>query len=106
MRTGRCASYPFVLGTLLTLMSPGEGQLSAQTAAQAPAVAPAGRELFREHCVKCHGADGTGSPARDRLPEIPNFTDPAWQARRSEAQLLASILDGKGKEMPPFRDKG
>jgi mono/diheme cytochrome c family protein/uncharacterized membrane protein len=63
------------------------------------------RELFRQHCVKCHGADGTGTQGRDRLPEIPDFTDAPWQARRSDAQLLASILDGKGKEMPPFREK-
>jgi len=55
--------------------------------------------------VECHGADGTGKPARRRLPEIPNFTDTGWQARRSDAQLLASILDGKGKNMPPWRAK-
>jgi uncharacterized membrane protein len=54
--------------------------------------------------VKCHGADGTGSPARDRLPEIPDFTKSSWQAGRSDAQLLASILDGKD-EMPSWRDK-
>jgi mono/diheme cytochrome c family protein len=66
---------------------------------------PAARELFRQHCVKCHGPDGTGSPVRRRQPAIPDFTDPAWQARRSEAQLLASILDGKGGEMPSWRGK-
>src|SRR5262249_818471 len=52
---------------------------------------------------KCHGADGTGSEARRRQPKIPNFTDPSWQVRRSDAQLLASILNGKGKVMPPWR---
>jgi mono/diheme cytochrome c family protein/uncharacterized membrane protein len=60
----------------------------------------AARELFKQHCEKCHGADGTGSAARDRLAEIPNFTDGSWQAQRSNSQLAASILDGKGKEMP------
>jgi hypothetical protein len=55
--------------------------------------------------VRCHGADGTGSRVRRRQPEIPDFTDPAWQARRSDAQLLAGILDGKGEEMPPSRGK-
>jgi hypothetical protein len=50
--------------------------------------------------VRCHGADGSGSHVRRRQPEIPNFTDPKWQARRSDAQLLTSILDGKGKKMP------
>jgi uncharacterized membrane protein len=61
--------------------------------------------LFRQHCAKCHGADGTGSPARDRLPDIPDFTDASWQARREDARLLAGILDGKGKEMPPSRGR-
>src|SRR5262249_45216258 len=61
-------------------------------------------ELFQQRWVKCHGADGTGKPARDRLPEIPDFTKPSWQARRDDAQLLASILDGKD-EMPSWRGK-
>ena len=62
-------------------------------------------ELFQKHCVKCHGADGTGGQARDRLPEIPDFTDSAWQARRTDKQIQSSILEGKGKEMPPTRGK-
>jgi mono/diheme cytochrome c family protein/uncharacterized membrane protein len=65
----------------------------------------AARALFQQHCAECHGADGTGSQARGRLPKTPNFADAAWQARRSDAQLLASILDGQGKKMPPWRDE-
>jgi uncharacterized membrane protein/mono/diheme cytochrome c family protein len=61
--------------------------------------------LFRRHCAKCHGADGTGRDARGLRGEIPDFTDVSWQGRRSDAQLLASILDGKGPEMSPFRGK-
>jgi mono/diheme cytochrome c family protein/uncharacterized membrane protein len=105
MLTGRCPSYPFVLGVLLALLGPGGGQLSAQTTRPASAGAPAVAELFRQHCIKCHGADGTGSPARDRLPEIPDFTDAAWQSGHGDGQILASILDGVGTGMPPFRDK-
>jgi mono/diheme cytochrome c family protein len=73
--------------------------------APAATAMPTSRELFRQHCAKCHGADGTGSLARDSLTEIPNFTDASWQARRSDEQLLAGILKGKGAEMPPWRDK-
>jgi mono/diheme cytochrome c family protein/uncharacterized membrane protein len=76
---------------------------SAGTASRAPRVEI--EQLFRQHCTKCHGADGTGSPGRRRQPKIPDFTDTAWQARRSDAQLLASILDGKEKAMPAWRDK-
>ena len=74
---------------------------SGPTAVGTPAVG----ELFAQHCVKCHGADGTGKPARNRLAKIPNFTDPSWQAQRSDAQLLVSILDGKEPEMPSWRGK-
>jgi mono/diheme cytochrome c family protein/uncharacterized membrane protein len=86
---------------------PSESQQDEVARMSAPPEAgtPAVRELFRRHCVKCHGADGTGSQGRDRLPEIPDFTNAPWQARRSDGQLLASIIDGKGKEMPPFREK-
>jgi mono/diheme cytochrome c family protein/uncharacterized membrane protein len=73
--------------------------------APAPHGNPAARELFRKHCAKCHGADGTGKKSRGRLPEIPDFTQTAWQAQRNDAQLTASILDGKGDDMPGARGK-
>jgi mono/diheme cytochrome c family protein/uncharacterized membrane protein len=66
---------------------------------------PAVRELFGEHCTKCHGADGTGKAQRDRLPEIPDFTSADWQTKRVDARLTASILEGKGEGMPPWRGK-
>jgi mono/diheme cytochrome c family protein/uncharacterized membrane protein len=78
---------------------------TAQEAAQAAkSSAPAG-ELFRKRCVKCHETDGTGSSQRHRLPEIPDFTDTVWQTRRADRELLKSILDGKGSDMPPQRGK-
>jgi mono/diheme cytochrome c family protein len=73
--------------------------------APAASGSPTARELFRHHCHKCHGSDGTGSPARDTLPKIPDFTKTSWQAQRSDAQLLASVLDGKGPAMPSWRGK-
>src|SRR5262249_9428495 len=78
---------------------------ASQGSAPAAAGMKAARELFRQHCVKCHGADGTGGVARGPFPDIPNFTEAGWQGRRSDAQLLASIPDGKGSDMPPFRRK-
>jgi mono/diheme cytochrome c family protein/uncharacterized membrane protein len=82
----------------------GPHEVAPQSAPAAPG-APTPRDLFRQRCAKCHGADGTGNAARDRLPEIPDFTKAPWHARRTDAQLLASILDGKGSEMPPHRGK-
>jgi mono/diheme cytochrome c family protein/uncharacterized membrane protein len=61
--------------------------------------------LFGQHCEECHGAEGKGTPVRKRLPRIPDFTDTHWQRQRTDAHLLASVLDGKRTEMPAFRAK-
>jgi len=36
---------------------------------------------------------------------IPDFTDPAWQDSRTDAQVLGGILNGRGDVMPPFDDR-
>ena len=63
------------------------------------------RELFKQHCVKCHDINGTGRRGRARLPEIPNFTDSRWHEQQDDPELEASILEGKGDGMPSFRGK-
>jgi mono/diheme cytochrome c family protein/uncharacterized membrane protein len=63
------------------------------------------RALFGQKCAKCHGEDGTGKPKREEFEQIPNFTNPSWQKKRSDARLLASILDGKEPDMPSWRKK-
>jgi mono/diheme cytochrome c family protein len=82
---------------------PGQHELARQSPPAAPG-APNPKDLFLKRCAKCHGEDGTGRKARERLPEIPDFTNPSWQARQVDSKLLASILDGKD-EMPSWRDK-
>jgi mono/diheme cytochrome c family protein/uncharacterized membrane protein len=106
-----CALRQCGLAGLLVLTSLGGGQFGGPTAVHAQADSPrpseraAGAELFRQWCWKCHGADGTGGPARNSMPDVPDFTGGPWQARRSDAQFLASILDGRGADMPAFRGK-
>jgi mono/diheme cytochrome c family protein len=63
------------------------------------------RLLFQKSCRVCHGADGKGDAIRTNMPEIPDFSLASWQDRRSRSQLTASILEGKGRHMPAFRDK-
>ena len=65
----------------------------------------AGKTLFKQHCARCHGADGVGKEARAATPAIPDFTHHPWHEQQSGAQLTVSILDGKGKAMPAFGDK-
>ncbi len=56
--------------------------------------------LYNRYCIRCHGVDGRG--VWD-IPDVPNFTNPRWQASRSDTQLARSILEGRGAVMPPFR---
>jgi mono/diheme cytochrome c family protein len=60
------------------------------------------KHLYVSVCSKCHGSDGRGGvPAAEGLPAPTNFTDRAFQASRSDAQLRQAIKQGKGP-MPPF----
>jgi mono/diheme cytochrome c family protein len=59
--------------------------------------------MFGQHCASCHDDDGSGGSARADLPRVPDFRTAAWQARHSDARLLASIIHGRGADMPPFR---
>src|SRR6266446_1851772 len=62
-------------------------------------------EVFRAVCLKCHDNDGRGEVGRELFPKVPDFTDLKWQASRSDATLVHSILEGKGKTMRPMKDK-
>jgi hypothetical protein len=56
--------------------------------------------LYNRYCIRCHGVDGRG--VWD-IPDVPDFTNPQWQASRSDGQLARATLEGRGACMPPFR---
>ncbi len=56
--------------------------------------------LYNRYCIRCHGVDGRG--VWD-IPGVPDFTNPRWQASRSDGQIARIILEGRGAVMPPFR---
>jgi mono/diheme cytochrome c family protein len=57
--------------------------------------------FYRERCVACHGAEGTGrGPTGARLGGR-NLADARWMARQDDAALVASLLKGRGA-MPGF----
>lgn len=58
--------------------------------------------LFLWRCARCHDEDGTGSVLRSTIGGLPNFADLPWQRQRSDAQLVVTILEGKGTRMPAF----
>ncbi len=78
----------------------------ATAAAPAPArVGMAPEQLYRAICIACHDADGRGTIVRKAMPLIPDLTDPKWQASHSDADMIHTMLDGKGQFMLPMKDK-
>jgi mono/diheme cytochrome c family protein len=56
--------------------------------------------LYNRFCVRCHGIDGRGVCG---IPDVPDFTDPRWQASRPDSQIVHIVMAGRGACMPSFR---
>ncbi len=100
--------YPAFLCFLLLLQSAAAGPVGESVAIRsgaAPALPASVIPLYEASCLKCHDSDGTGEIVRDVMPKIPDFTDAAWHASCSDADLRRSILEGKGRSMPAGRGK-
>ena len=54
-----------------------------------------GKSLFASYCTTCHGSDARGATG------YPNLTDNDWLWGNSEAELIASIGNGRMAAMPP-----
>ena len=63
-----------------------------------------GRAIFEANCVVCHGAQGKGTAEGLRLnPPAEDLTAPRT-ARKSEAELLKAVHEGKANTaMPVWR---
>jgi mono/diheme cytochrome c family protein len=100
-----------VLLALSATVLPPDGPSTSATGPQAAGPSSADAQatpavrVYRATCLKCHDTDGKGEIARDVMPKVPDFTDAQWHASRSDAELSRSILEGKGKSMPPMRAK-
>ncbi|HMA18960.1 MAG TPA: cytochrome c [Thermoanaerobaculia bacterium] len=60
--------------------------------------------LFKEYCAKCHGEDGTANTPKGRQLMAQDFTDPEWQADKTDAKMIKQVTEG-GEDMPPFGKK-
>src|SRR6185312_7556984 len=56
--------------------------------------------LYNRYCTRCHGIDGRG--VWD-IPDVPDFSDPRWQASRPDPQIVNILMEGRGAVMPSFR---
>jgi cytochrome c oxidase cbb3-type subunit 3 len=62
--------------------------------------ASAGANLFKSHCVLCHGADATGNTTLGKQLKARNLHSAIVQ-KKSDAALKHLITEGEGS-MPPF----
>src|SRR5215471_7231773 len=83
--------------TVAVVKSP-PSQKPSPAATAAPSVNAA--DLFgAQKCTTCHGADGKG-----KLKGSPDFTDAAWQKKKTDAEMIEMIKKGH-KPMPPYEGK-
>jgi ubiquinol-cytochrome c reductase cytochrome b subunit len=100
--------------TALAILTDAPTHSSAQ-AAPPPPLAPAKvsssiqqsdiANLYSINCSACHGLDGTGRQLRAQVPNIPDFTNAAWQLSHTELDLIHLVQHGKPPLMPAYRDK-
>ena len=71
-------------------------------AAAVPAAADDAAALYKSKCQVCHGADGKGTPAGQKLG-VKDFHSPEV-AKQSDSDLIKTTKEGKGK-MPKYEGK-
>jgi cytochrome c oxidase cbb3-type subunit III len=58
----------------------------------------AGKTVFSETCVACHGDDAKGNPELG----APNLTDRIWLYGSDEATIIETVTNGRGGVMPAW----
>lgn len=61
----------------------------------------AGKVRYETMCAACHGIGGQGTPALG----APNLSDDVWLYGGDLASVIKSIRDGRGGEMPAWRER-
>jgi cytochrome c6 len=77
--------------------------LTLGAAAAFAADAPGAVEIYKAKCASCHGPDGAGQTPAGKAMKVRDLSSAEVQ-KESDADLLKSISDGKGK-MPAYKAK-
>ena len=64
-------------------------------------------QLYRRHCVACHGNDGKAQTSKGKFSHARDFTDAQWQGEVSDERMFNSIMNGRSVRgnMPAFANK-
>ena len=64
-------------------------------------------QLYRRHCISCHGSDGKSKTSKGKFSHARDLTDAQWQADVSDERIFNSIMNGRNVRgnMPAFSDK-
>jgi mono/diheme cytochrome c family protein len=64
-------------------------------------------QLYRRHCISCHGSDGKAKTSKGRFNHARDLSDADWQADVSDERIFNSIMNGRNVRgnMPAFADK-
>ena len=63
------------------------------------------KAFYQQHCVKCHGVDGSAVGKDGKKLRGQDYTDPDFQRNTTDEEMVDTILNGKffGLAMPRFR---
>ena len=64
-------------------------------------------QLYRRHCISCHGNDGKSKTSKGKFNHARDLTDAEWQADVSDERIFNSIMNGRNARgnMPAFAKK-
>jgi mono/diheme cytochrome c family protein len=64
-------------------------------------------QLYRRHCVSCHGNDGRAKTSKGKFSHARDLSDAEWQADVSDERIFNSIMNGRNVrgKMPAFANK-
>lgn len=66
---------------------------------------PEDEKLWRKHCAKCHGINGSGNTPGYMGNSYADLTDAVWKAGGSEYAIRRVTEEGVFGEMPGFRQQ-
>jgi mono/diheme cytochrome c family protein len=100
--TTQAGKTPAGIGILMTAALVLTALAVPATARADAASVAAGAALYKEKCIGCHAADGSGNAPMGKALKAGDLRKAEIQAKK-DAELAASITKGKGK-MPAQKD--